>query len=216
MLPDALRARGAEVDVLAPLRDRGRAARPSGRSPPLAGADYITFTSSSTVRFFLAAAGGRPASRPPRGWSRSDPVTSATLREHGLEPDVEAERHDIDGADRGAARRCGSDRPRPRERAAPLDQLPVRLRARRRVRRRLPRRDRAPLPAGAGHRPRPRDPPPRRARRRARRSPPPLRFLPAGVHARRRRPGRRRASAARWRCAACGRSACSSAPTTAC
>ena len=25
------------------------------------------------------------------------PITSATLREHGLEPDVEAERHDIDG-----------------------------------------------------------------------------------------------------------------------
>jgi uroporphyrinogen III methyltransferase/synthase len=25
------------------------------------------------------------------------PVTSATLREHGLEPDVEAQRHDIDG-----------------------------------------------------------------------------------------------------------------------
>ena len=25
------------------------------------------------------------------------PVTSATLREHGLEPDVEAVRHDIDG-----------------------------------------------------------------------------------------------------------------------
>jgi uroporphyrinogen-III synthase len=25
------------------------------------------------------------------------PVTSATLREHGLEPDVEAQRHDIEG-----------------------------------------------------------------------------------------------------------------------
>jgi uroporphyrinogen-III synthase len=25
------------------------------------------------------------------------PVTSATLREHGLEPDVEATRHDVDG-----------------------------------------------------------------------------------------------------------------------
>jgi uroporphyrinogen-III synthase len=25
------------------------------------------------------------------------PVTSATLREHGIEPAVEAERHDIDG-----------------------------------------------------------------------------------------------------------------------
>ena len=40
-------------------------------------------------------------------------MTSATLREHGLEPDVEAERHDIDGlvdaltAD-AAARRVGT------------------------------------------------------------------------------------------------------------
>jgi uroporphyrinogen III methyltransferase/synthase len=25
------------------------------------------------------------------------PVTSETMREHGLEPDVEAQRHDIDG-----------------------------------------------------------------------------------------------------------------------
>jgi uroporphyrinogen-III synthase len=41
------------------------------------------------------------------------PVTSETLREHGIEPDVEAERHDIDGlvdaltAD-AAARRVGA------------------------------------------------------------------------------------------------------------
>jgi uroporphyrinogen III methyltransferase/synthase len=58
----------------------------------VATADYVTFTSSSTVRFFLAAGAG------PRGRLVSiGPVTSATLREHGLDPDVEAERHDIDG-----------------------------------------------------------------------------------------------------------------------
>ena len=60
----------------------------------LEGATYVTFTSSSTVRFFLAGGGAVPD----RARVASiGPVTSATLREHGLEPDVEAERHDIDG-----------------------------------------------------------------------------------------------------------------------
>jgi uroporphyrinogen III methyltransferase / synthase len=107
VLPDALRARGAEVDVLAlyetvaePLSERALA---QARA-----ADYITFTSSSTVRFFLQAA--RDGGERNAGSTGSDtplspttriasigPVTSATLREHGLEPHVEAQRHDIDG-----------------------------------------------------------------------------------------------------------------------
>ena len=57
-------------------------------------ATYVTFTSSSTVRFFLAGGGILPAAA---RLASIGPVTSATLREHGLEPDVEAERHDIDG-----------------------------------------------------------------------------------------------------------------------
>ncbi len=93
VLPDALRARGAEVEVLAlyetvaePLSDQALA--------ETRGADYITFTSSSTVRFFLQAAGAPgPATR----IASIGPVTSATLRELGLEPHVEAQRHDIDG-----------------------------------------------------------------------------------------------------------------------
>ncbi|MBV8219284.1 MAG: uroporphyrinogen-III C-methyltransferase, partial [Solirubrobacterales bacterium] len=95
VLPDALRERGAEVDVVmlyetvaSPLSDDELSA--------VALADYVTFTSSSTVRYLLQSAGGA-------GWRPSGrlvsigPVTSATLREHGLEPDVEADRHDIDG-----------------------------------------------------------------------------------------------------------------------
>ncbi|MCW3068591.1 MAG: uroporphyrin-III C-methyltransferase [Solirubrobacterales bacterium] len=110
VLPDALRARGAEVDVLALYETVPEALSPSALQTAL-NADYITFTSSSTVRYFLdaVAAGGQGTSdasgagpgRPP--WSAGTrvvsigPVTSETLRAHGLEADVEAERHDIDG-----------------------------------------------------------------------------------------------------------------------
>ena len=93
VLPDGLRERGAEVDVLAlyatvvePLGEEQREA--------LAGATYVTFTSSSTVRFFLEGGGAVPDGA--RVVSIG-PVTSETLREHGIEPHVEAERHDIDG-----------------------------------------------------------------------------------------------------------------------
>jgi len=96
VLPDALRARGAEVDVLAlyetiaePLDDAARGAAAS--------ADYVTFTSSSTVRFFLTALGGPDGLAPAARIVSIGPVTSTTLREHGLEPHIEATRHDIDG-----------------------------------------------------------------------------------------------------------------------
>jgi uroporphyrinogen III methyltransferase/synthase len=96
VLPDALRARGVEVDVQElyetlpePLSARALAAARR--------ADYITFTSSSTVRFFLDAAGGAAGLSAGTRIVSIGPVTSATLREHGLEPDLEAQRHDIDG-----------------------------------------------------------------------------------------------------------------------
>ncbi|HLH65015.1 MAG TPA: uroporphyrinogen-III C-methyltransferase [Solirubrobacteraceae bacterium] len=95
VLPAALRERGAQVDVVdlyetvaEPLGDRQREA--------LARATHITFTSSSTVRFLL---GSLPeGALPPQARLVSiGPVTSGALREHGLEPHVEARRHDIDG-----------------------------------------------------------------------------------------------------------------------
>ena len=95
VLPDALRARGAEVDVLALYETVPEAPAPEEMAAALA-ADYLTFTSASTVRFFLQAAGGAPLSPGTRIVSIG-PVTSAELREHGLEPHVEAARHDIDG-----------------------------------------------------------------------------------------------------------------------
>ena len=93
VLPDALRERGAKVDDVAlyetvaePLTDTDRAA--------LDRATYVTFTSSSTVRFLVES-----GVRPPEGGRivSIGPVTTATADEHGLTVDVEAERHDIDG-----------------------------------------------------------------------------------------------------------------------
>jgi uroporphyrinogen III methyltransferase / synthase len=93
VLPDALRARGAEVDVLALYETVAEPLSESALAQAQA-ADYITFTSSSTVRFYLQAAGGlSPTTR----IASIGPVTSATLREHNLEPHIEAQRHDIDG-----------------------------------------------------------------------------------------------------------------------
>jgi len=96
VLPDALRARGAEVDVLA-LYETVAEPLPPRALQAAREADYITFTSSSTVRFFLQAAGDAPALSPATRIVSIGPITSATLREHQLEVHVEAERHDIDG-----------------------------------------------------------------------------------------------------------------------
>jgi uroporphyrinogen III methyltransferase/synthase len=95
VLVDALRERGAEVDVVALYET---AAEPLSETQVAAvvAADYVTFTSSSTVRFLVAALGGAGLALSGRLVSIG-PVTTATLRDHGLEPHVEAERHDIDG-----------------------------------------------------------------------------------------------------------------------
>jgi uroporphyrinogen III methyltransferase/synthase len=95
VLPDALRARGAQVDVLE-LYETVAEPLSDGALRAVASADYVTFTSSSTVRHLLQAAGSDGLSASARIVSIG-PVTSATLREHGLEPHVEAERHDVDG-----------------------------------------------------------------------------------------------------------------------
>jgi uroporphyrinogen III methyltransferase / synthase len=92
VLPDALRARGAEVDVVAlyetvpePLDDAVRAAA--------AAADYLLFTSASSVRFFTAAGGSLAGPR----LATIGPATSAELRALGAEPDLEADPHTPDG-----------------------------------------------------------------------------------------------------------------------
>jgi uroporphyrinogen III methyltransferase / synthase len=93
VLPDALRDRGADVEILAlyrtvpePLDEGARAAA--------RGADYVTFTSASSVRFYVDAAG---APGQDQRIVSIGPVTTAALREHGLEAHVEAQQHTPEG-----------------------------------------------------------------------------------------------------------------------
>ena len=92
VLPDALRERGAEVEILPLYRTVAESLSDDARAAAL-GADYVTFTSASAVRFFVEAA-GRPDG--PELVSIG-PITSAALREHGLEPHIEAAEHTPDG-----------------------------------------------------------------------------------------------------------------------
>jgi uroporphyrinogen III methyltransferase / synthase len=94
LLPDALRKRGAEVDVVALYETVAESPEPE-QLERARDADFITFTSSSTVRNFLEAS---PNGIPEGAKVVSiGPVTSEAAREAGLTVDVEAERHDIDG-----------------------------------------------------------------------------------------------------------------------
>ena len=93
VLPQALRDRGAEVVDLPLYRTVAEPLDDPTRDAALA-ADYVTFTSASSVRALAGAAGGPLAG--PRLVSIG-PATSAALREHGLEPHVEADPHTPDG-----------------------------------------------------------------------------------------------------------------------
>jgi uroporphyrinogen III methyltransferase/synthase len=94
VLPEALVERGAKVDVVAIYETVREDPDPEAVEAAQA-ADYVTFTSSSTVRNLLDAIGDR-FPRDARVVSIG-PVTSATARELGLEVHVEAERHDPSG-----------------------------------------------------------------------------------------------------------------------
>jgi uroporphyrinogen III methyltransferase/synthase len=94
VLPDALRERGGDVDVI-PLYETVREQPDDSEVERAQEADYVTFTSSSTVTNVVEALGDRfPTSA--RVVSIG-PITSETARAAGLQVAVEAERHDIDG-----------------------------------------------------------------------------------------------------------------------
>jgi uroporphyrinogen III methyltransferase/synthase len=93
VLPDGLRARGWEVDVVdayrtvpATVTDRQRAG--------VADAEVVTFTSSSTVDRFVDAVG---IDAVPAVVACIGPVTAQTARDHGLSVDVVAEVHTVPG-----------------------------------------------------------------------------------------------------------------------
>jgi uroporphyrinogen III methyltransferase/synthase len=94
VLPDALRERGGEVDVVA-LYETVRETPAPEAIEAAQSADYVTFTSSSTVHNLTEALGDRfPAAA---RIVSIGPITSEAVRAAGLEVHVEAERHDIDG-----------------------------------------------------------------------------------------------------------------------
>lgn len=112
VVPDALRAAGCEVDVVAAYETRPAAARDVAA---LAGElesgaiDALTFTSPSTVESFassLAAAGGDVAALAGRAVVATiGPVTSERARALGLRVDVEAEPHTREGLVEALAQR---------------------------------------------------------------------------------------------------------------
>jgi uroporphyrinogen III methyltransferase/synthase len=92
VLPDALRERGIEVDLLALYETVPEELDPATREAAAA-ADELVFTSASGVRFYVAAGGSLEGPR----LVSIGPATSAELRAHGAEPDVEADPHTPDG-----------------------------------------------------------------------------------------------------------------------
>ena len=102
VIPDALRQRGATVDVVDAYQTviptesvtAIRTIFASGGRPP----DAATFTSSSTVTNFLALLRAADVAVPFTIKAISiGPVTTATLRDNGWQPAAEADPHDLDG-----------------------------------------------------------------------------------------------------------------------
>jgi uroporphyrinogen III methyltransferase/synthase len=96
LVPVELRRRGATVDVVEAYRavapeDAGTRAREVMARKP----HWITFTSSSTVTNFLEAAGKEALGGVKV--ASIGPITSATLREHGIEIHAEAKPHTTAG-----------------------------------------------------------------------------------------------------------------------
>jgi uroporphyrinogen III methyltransferase/synthase len=106
VLPDALRERGADVDVVA-LYETVRETPDPDEIERAMEADYLTFTSSSTVKNFLEVTGGKTPGR--ARIVSIGPVTSETVREAGLEAHVEASQHDPDGLVRALLEDAAAD-----------------------------------------------------------------------------------------------------------
>jgi uroporphyrinogen-III synthase len=101
VIPNELRKAGAHVDVVEAYetvvpqssRTRLRAVLRNPRRRP----QVITFTSSSTVRNFVALLGSRDSNLKGIRLASIGPVTSSTLREFGLPVDIKAKEFTIPG-----------------------------------------------------------------------------------------------------------------------
>jgi uroporphyrinogen-III synthase len=100
VIPDALRAAGAQVDVVEAYRNVLPEDAPEALRAALAGGvDAVTFTSSSSVTHLKEAAEKAGIAFPFAGVKAISigPITSATLRAEGWAPAAEAQRSDIGG-----------------------------------------------------------------------------------------------------------------------
>ena len=96
VLPDGLRAKGYDVEVLSLYRTVPVPADAAALEAVRGGdIDAVTFTSSSTVTNFSDLVG--PLPDPPPLVVSIGPITSATARDRGLRVDFEAEEHTIGG-----------------------------------------------------------------------------------------------------------------------
>jgi len=108
VIPRELRKAGAHVDVveayetIVPNSSRSRLRSSLGK--PRRAPHVITFTSSSTVRNFVALLGSYSAKLDGIRFASIGPVTSSTLRELGLRVDIEAKQFTIPGLVRAIVR----------------------------------------------------------------------------------------------------------------
>ncbi len=91
-----LKRRGAIVHEIAAYRTLPTAPDPRGLAELQHGVDVITFTSSSTVRNFVALV-GRAAIPPHTVVACIGPITAQTAREHGLRVDIVASEYTVNG-----------------------------------------------------------------------------------------------------------------------
>jgi uroporphyrinogen III methyltransferase/synthase len=99
VLPDGLRALGADVDVIPVYRTVGAAGDGGALAAALLAGTIaaVTFTSSSTVRHFVDLVGRAAATTPRYAAAVIGPVTAATARQLGLPVAVEAEEYTVPG-----------------------------------------------------------------------------------------------------------------------
>lgn len=98
-LPDGLRARGAVVDVIPVYRTLPALGDGAALANDiLAGRiDVVTFTASSTVRYFVESVGREAAASGRFRGAVIGPITAATAREYGIPVTIEAVQYTTDG-----------------------------------------------------------------------------------------------------------------------